>query len=176
MSTTLPAFARAVITAELGGPPAPVPPGLWEDRGASFVTLTRAGRLRGCIGSLAARRPLAEDVAENARAAAFRDPRFPALTAEELEDLHVEVSVLTEPVPLPAMGRAQAESAIGPGMGIVLEAGGRRATFLPQVWDQLPEPADFLDHLLRKAGLPAGWWGEEVRLSHYAVTSHEEGP
>lgn len=171
----LPGYARAVIGAALGECPAPEPEASWEEPGATFVTLTRGGSLRGCIGSLSATRPLHEDLARNARAAALRDPRFPALGARELDEVRVEVSVLTPPELLPPMSREQAEAELRPGVdGVILEAGPRRATFLPQVWRQLPEPADFLDGLLRKAGLPLDWWGPEVRLSRYEVVSYEE--
>lgn len=176
-SHLLPGYARAVITAALGEGPDPVPAPAWGEPGATFVTLTTGGRLRGCIGSLAADRPLGEDLANNARAAALFDPRFPALRAEELEHVRVEVSVLTRPEPVPAGTRAEAEEHLRPGVdGVVLEAGPRRATFLPQVWENLPETSRFLDRLLRKAGLPEDWWGPEITLSRYSVASYRESP
>ncbi len=148
----------------------------WLDApGAAFVTLTQQGALRGCIGSLTAYRPLREDVAANAVNAAVRDPRFPPLTAHELPATHIEVSVLSEPEPYPFTNRADAASRLRPGVdGLTLEYGSRRGTFLPQVWDTLSEPDEFLSHLVRKAGLPAGWWHDDARLSRYTVKAFEE--
>jgi AmmeMemoRadiSam system protein A len=124
--------------------------------GASFVTLTKHGELRGCIGSLEPRRPLALDVRENAVAAAFNDPRFPPLRPSELDDLCVEVSVLSPPEPLSYDGPADLIAQLHPGVdGVVVERGWNRATFLPQVWEKLPDPHQFLQHLCLKAYLPA---------------------
>jgi AmmeMemoRadiSam system protein A len=146
-----------------------------EAPGAAFVTLTLGGQLRGCIGSLVAHRPLADDVADNAVAAAFRDPRFPELSVAEFEPLHVEVSVLSAPQPMVFGSQAEALAALRPGVdGVIFEAGWARSTFLPQVWEQLPEPEVFMAHLKRKAGLPAAYWGPDVRLSRYTVTAFEE--
>lgn len=152
----------------------------WLDApGASFVTLTSGrapgGALRGCIGSLVARRPLREDVEVNAVAAALHDPRFAPLTARELDDTVVEVSVLSAPAALPAADEAELLARLRPGVdGVVLSACGRRATFLPQVWEQLPDPADFLARLRRKAGLPADYWGRDVIVETYTVTAWQE--
>ena len=152
----------------------------WLDApGASFVTLTSGrapgGALRGCIGSLEARRPLREDVEANAVAAALHDPRFAPLTARELDDTVVEVSVLSAPAALPAADEAELLARLRPGVdGVVLSACGRRATFLPQVWEQLPDPADFLARLRRKAGLPADYWGRDVVVETYTVTAWQE--
>lgn len=152
----------------------------WLDApGASFVTLTSGrapgGALRGCIGSLGARRPLREDVEANAVAAALHDPRFAPLTARELDDTVVEVSVLSAPTVLPAADEAELLARLRPGVdGVVLSACGRRATFLPQVWEQLPDPADFLARLRRKAGLPADYWGRDVVVETYTVTAWQE--
>ncbi|MDN5571717.1 MAG: AmmeMemoRadiSam system protein A [Propionibacteriaceae bacterium] len=141
--------------------------------GASFVTLTLAGRLRGCIGALEARRPLADDVAANARSAAFGDPRFAPLRREEFDALRIEVSVLSTPEPLAVRSQTDALAQLRPGVdGAILTAGHRRGTFLPQVWESLPEPADFLAQLRRKAGLaPTAAWRPDWRLSRYTVTS-----
>lgn len=171
--------ARAAIGSELGGPDAGAPQGgvpEWAARdGASFVTLTIDGRLRGCIGSLEAWRPLLEDVRANALSAAFRDPRFPPLTRGEFHRVHVEVSVLTPPEPLDFRSEADLLSQLVPHEdGLVLTASGHRGTFLPQVWEQLPEPADFLRQLKRKAGLPVDHWGPDVRVSRYRVTRFDE--
>lgn len=152
----------------------------WLDApGASFVTLTSGrapgGALRGCIGSLEARRPLRADVEANAVAAALHDPRFAPLTARELDDTVVEVSVLSVPAALPAADEAELLARLRPGVdGVVLSACGRRATFLPQVWEQLPDPADFLARLRRKAGLPADYWGRDVVVETYTVTAWQE--
>lgn len=143
--------------------------------GAAFVTLTIKGKLRGCIGSLSAYQPLRGDVAANAVNAAFRDPRFSPLTADELPETRIEVSVLSEAEPYPFTDRADALARLRPGVdGLTLEYGARRGTFLPQVWESLPEPDAFLTHLVRKAGLPDGWWSDDARLSRYTVTAFEE--
>lgn len=129
--------------------------------GACFVTLNRAGRLRGCIGSPEAWRPLARDVAENAFRAAFRDPRFEPLEAEETEGLEVHISVLSPQHPFLVASEADLLAKLRPGEdGLIIEDKGRRALFLPSVWAQLPEPARFLAHLKLKAGLPAKHWSE----------------
>jgi AmmeMemoRadiSam system protein A len=132
------------------------------------VTLRRDGQLRGCIGTLEARRPLAVDVAENAVAAASRDPRFPPLTPEEEVDLEVKISVLTSPQPLDVHSRAELAAAVRPGVdGLLIEAGIHRGTFLPAVWEQLPTVDDFLDHLWAKAGLAAGDWPPGLTVARY---------
>lgn len=136
--------------------------------GASFVTLEIAGEMRGCIGTLEARRPLAEDVAANAFAAAFRDSRFPPLSAHEESRLDIHVSVLSAPEPMAVRDEADLLRQLRPGIdGLVLEDGARRGTFLPSVWEQLPDPRDFLAHLKRKAGLPPGHWSPTLRVSRY---------
>lgn len=124
--------------------------------GASFVTLTKHGELRGCIGSLEARRPLVEDVCENAISAAFHDPRFPPVRPEELDDLRLEISVLSAPQPLSYDGPDDLIAKLRPGVdGVVIESGWNRATFLPQVWEKIPDAHQFMEHLCRKAYLPA---------------------
>ncbi|HEX6733599.1 MAG TPA: AmmeMemoRadiSam system protein A [Azonexus sp.] len=174
--TSLLRIARNAIGEAFGQPPQAVagPPEL-QHPGASFVTLTRHGELRGCIGSLDAWRPLAEDVAANARAAAFRDPRFPALTTGELADTRIAVALLAPAEPLPCRDEAEARARLRPHIdGVILSAGRHRATFLPQVWEQLPEPAAFLAQLKRKAGLADDYWGPEVRLERYTVRKWQE--
>ena len=169
--------ARRAIAEALGQPVGPAAPahGALAERGATFVTLRTAGELRGCIGTLEARRPLADDVRMHALAAAFRDPRFAPLRADEFDALEIEVSVLGEPEPLPALSEADACAALRPGIdGVVLEWRGHRATFLPQVWDDLPEPRAFLAALNRKAGLPPDHWASDLRLSRYAVRKYVE--
>lgn len=173
---TLLLLARNAIAAQLGQATRPTDdlPALREP-GATFVTLTQGGQLRGCIGSLEAWRPLGQDVRENALAAAFRDPRFAPLAAGELPLTRVEVSLLTPAVALSFADQADALAQLRPGEdGIVFSCGRRRATFLPQVWEQLPEPAAFMAHLKQKAGLPANYWSPEVRLERYGVTKWQE--
>ena len=145
--------------------------------GAAFVTLhTRGGELRGCIGSLIASRPLVEDVRANTLAAAFEDPRFAAVTASELPNLVIDVSVLTEPESLEYDDGDQLLEKLRPGIdGVVIESDWRRATFLPQVWEQLPHPEDFLAHLCYKAGLSGRAWREgELKVSTYQAQKFQE--
>lgn len=140
--------------------------------GATFVSLHEAGgALRGCIGRLAPERALDEDVRRNAEAAAFADPRFAPLKPREWHGLQIEVSLLGPARPLaPGGSRHEALRALRPGTdGVILEWRGRRATFLPQVWEQLAEPAAFVGALARKAGLPADFWAEDLRLARYRV-------
>lgn len=142
---------------------------------ATFVTLTQEGQLRGCIGSLEAHRPLLEDVQENAVSAALRDPRFPPLTAPELERTRIEISVLTPAVPLRFSSQADALAQLRPHIdGVILQSGRRRSTFLPQVWEQLPTAAEFIAHLLHKAGLPPYTWPADLHLWRYQVEKYKE--
>jgi AmmeMemoRadiSam system protein A len=154
-------------------------PRTWEDewlrqRRATFVTLRdAAGELRGCIGSVDAHRALGDDVAHNAHAAAYRDPRFAPLDRDEQSSLGVEVSVLTGRVAIAASSEAEAVESLKPGDdGVVFEYGEFHATFLPQVWENLPDPLEFLSELRRKARLPARFWHPEVRLWRYGVEKH----
>lgn len=141
-----------------------------DDKRASFVTLMSDGKLRGCIGSLLAKRKLGGDVRHNARAAAFRDARFRALTAAEFPGVHLEVSVLTEPEPLHFTDRDGAVEQLRPKVdGVILTCNGKRATFLPQVWQHLPDREQFIGELLRKAGLAPDHWGSGVQLARYQV-------
>ncbi len=143
--------------------------------GASFVTLrARGGALRGCIGSLEATRPLAADVAENAYRAAFHDPRFAPLAAGELPGLRIHLSILSAPEPLPATCEADLLARLRPGVdGLVLEDGFARATFLPDVWEQLPTPREFVRRLKQKAGLPSDHWSSTLRFQRYTARSIE---
>jgi hypothetical protein len=146
-----------------------------EAPGCSFVTLRHEGELRGCIGSLEARRPLGEDIAANAVAAALRDPRFPPVSADELASLDVEVSLLQPSEPLACADEDDAMGQLRPGIdGVVIEYRGNRATFLPQVWENLPDAPMFLRELKRKAGLPADFWHPDLRLRRYGVEKHSE--
>ena len=144
-----------------------------REPGASFVTLKLDDELRGCIGSIEPRRALGDDVAHNGYAAAYRDPRFAAVDAGECARLQVEVSVLSPREPVAASSEREALAALRPGVdGLVLQYGAMGATFLPQVWESLPQPAEFLDHLRRKAGLPGGFWHPDLRLSRYTVEKY----
>ena len=168
--------ARNAIAERLGLPTLAVDtaPELAEP-GATFVTLTQKGQLRGCIGSLEAHRPLATDVAENAIAAAFRDPRFAPLSSQEFPQTRVEVSLLTPPEPFAVLDEADALARLRPGTdGLILSYGGRRATFLPQVWDSLPDPQEFVAQLKLKAGLPADFWHQRLTLARYGVRKWKE--
>lgn len=140
--------------------------------GAAFVTLRCAGRLRGCIGTLEAHRPLVRDVAENAWAAAFRDPRFDALSAAEAAYLDVHIAVLGPAEPLECRDEAELLAQLRPGIdGLILQEGGHRSTFLPSVWAELPEPRHFLAQLKAKAGLPADYWSASLEVSRYVTES-----
>lgn len=143
-----------------------------QQTAASFVTLHKHGELRGCIGTLEARQPLANDVVEHAYAAAFQDSRFPALDPAELDQLDIEISVLTQPIALHFSSEADLLQQIRPGIdGLILESGFNRGTFLPSVWEQLPDAKMFLDHLKLKAGLPTDWWRDDVKISRYETLS-----
>ena len=168
--------ARLALEQAFGGARAALVTHSELDRlGATFVTLTQHGELRGCIGTLEARRALRQDVEENTRNAAFRDPRFAPLAAAELDVTRIEVSLLGVPAPLPIAGEDDLLQRLRPGVdGVVLAFRGRRATFLPQVWESLPEPREFIAALKHKAGLATGFWHDEVRVSRYAVSKFSE--
>ena len=168
-------IARAAIEAKLFGNARTVHAPWLRQSGATFVTLTRDGELRGCIGSLQASRPLGDDVAENAVGAAFRDPRFTAMTAEEWPSVRVEVSLLSTPKPMRFADEADLLAQIRPDEdGLILECDGRRATFLPQVWETIPDKRQFLAHLLHKAGLPQGTRLGRCKVWRYRVTKWKE--
>ena len=178
---TLLRIARASIEESLGrgsGAPRTEEPWLRERR-ASFVTLQQDGRLRGCIGSLEAQRPLGEDVAASARAAAFKDPRFANLASAELERTDIEVSLLSAAKRILFESRADLVAQLRPGIdGIILEEAGiesgRRATFLPQVWEGLPDPEEFLAHLMQKAGFAQSADIRRCRVKRYSVLKWRE--
>lgn len=137
---------------------------------ATFVTLTIHDALRGCIGTLQAFRPLVEDVAHNAFAAAFHDPRFPRLSRKELDRLHLHISILSTPEPIRYTDEQDLLAQLRPGVdGLILEEGYYRGTFLPQVWDSLPDPKQFLRHLKLKAGLPPDYWSKAIKMQRYSV-------
>jgi MEMO1 family protein len=172
---TLLALARGAIEAQLFGTARAAEAPWLAQAGATFVTLMREGRLRGCIGSLEAARSLARDVAENALGAAFRDPRFSALTAGEWPGCRVEVSLLSAPKAVRFADEADLlEQLVAGEDGVILEAEGRRATFLPQVWETLPDKRRFLSELARKAGLPADVRFARCKVSRYRVAKWQE--
>ena len=146
-----------------------------REPGACFVTLTQEGELRGCIGSLQAHRPLLADVKSNAVAAALHDPRFLPLSRDEFGITEIEISLLSPTRPMDFRDEVDALTQLRPRLdGVVFEYHAYRSTFLPQVWEQLPQPRQFLSMLKRKAGLPEEFWHEEVRLSRYSVTKLRE--
>ncbi len=207
---TLLHLARAAIAKELGFISNDFPRTDWlEQPGATFVTLTLNGQLRGCIGSLEAHRPLIDDVRHNAVASAFSDPRFDPLSKAEFADVLVDVSLLSTPQAIQFSSEQDALAQLHPGKdGVILEycpsdtllakpadcgrreqatipapegyappSHGRRhrATYLPQVWAQLPDPQTFINHLKNKAGLPENFWSSDIRLSRYSVQKWHEG-
>jgi AmmeMemoRadiSam system protein A len=169
-------LARAAIIAR-GGPAERrrADPTWLDDPGATFVTLTLDGHLRGCKGSVEAHRSLREDVRRNACAAAFHDSRFPPLPATDVPEVRIEVSLLSPAEPLPCNSRRELLARLRPGVdGVILAWHGHRATFLPQVWEQLPRPEQFLEHLLLKAGLPGTFWEPGLVVRRYTVVSWTE--
>jgi len=141
-------------------------------RRASFVTLHAEEKLRGCIGSLEPRTSLAEDVSFNAYAAAFRDPRFRPLQADELDALSLDISVLGTPERLDFDSEPSLLGVVRPGIdGLILQEHDFRSTFLPSVWESLPDPAQFLGHLKLKAGLATDYWSTSIRVWRYTTES-----
>lgn len=139
---------------------------------ACFVTLHKNGALRGCIGALEAYQPLINDIAEHAYSAAFQDPRFPPLQENEYENLDIEISVLGKPEMMLFESEEDLLQQIRPNIdGLILEFGYNRGTFLPSVWEQLPDKKDFLSHLKMKAGLSSDWWDNSVKVSRYETFS-----
>jgi len=137
---------------------------------ASFVTLKKAGQLRGCIGSLLASRPLVEDVSHNAFSAAFHDPRFPPLKDNEYEDLEFHISILGLPEPMTFIDEQDLVNQLRVGIdGLILEDRGRKGTFLPSVWENLAEPKQFWQQLKAKAGLPLDHWSNSIKVSRYTT-------
>lgn len=146
-----------------------------QEWGASFVTLIQNHELRGCIGSLEAYRSLVTDVRSNAVSAALNDPRFLPLNVDEFETIAIEVSILSPTQRIAARNEAEAIRQIKPGIdGIVLEYGCYRSTFLPQVWDELKQPQQFLAMLKHKAGLPVDFWASDLKLARYTVSKWRE--
>jgi len=154
--------------------PADFDPELQAER-ATFVTLEEGGQLRGCIGHLEAIQPLVADVAENAFNAAFRDPRFPPVSAGEFDALEIHISVLSPPEPMAFDSEGDLLRQIRPGVdGLILEEGVYKGTFLPSVWEQLPDPRQFLAQLKMKAGLPPDYWSDTLKVSRYTTESFAE--
>jgi AmmeMemoRadiSam system protein A len=169
-------IARSAIAEEFGlsgGGDASHP--MLRQPAATFVTLKHEGELRGCIGSLKPVRPLGVDVRKNAVAAAFCDPRFPPLPAVEFEAISVEVSLLSADEAMHVADEDDLVARLRPGQdGLVLAYGHHRATFLPQVWEALPDPREFVAALKRKAGLREDFWSPHVNVSRYGVTKWSE--
>ena len=149
---------------------------IFETPRGTFVTLKKSGDLRGCIGSLTTQQSLADNVRANARNAAFSDPRFSPLQREELDHVQIEVSVLSNPQRLDYTSGKELRDRLQPHIdGLVIRKGHASATFLPQVWKQLPRPEDFLAHLCLKAGLTANAWCEaDLEVETYRVQYFEE--
>lgn len=169
-------IARASIARVLGLPhQADESAGWLSEFGACFITLTQEDELRGCIGSLQAHRPLLADVKNNAVAAALHDPRFLPLSRDEFDITEIEISLLSPTQPMAFRDEIDALTQLRPQLdGVVFEYQAYRSTFLPQVWEQLPHPQQFMAQLKRKAGLPDDFWHEEVRLSRYSVSKWRE--
>ena len=169
-------IARASIAAVFGQVQEAVEDATWlREQAACFVTLTQQGQLRGCIGTIEAHRSLLEDVKHNAKAAAFKDTRFSPLTAQELNDTEIEISLLSPMSALTFTDEQEALAQLQPGIdGVLFEFGHYRSTFLPQVWEQLPAITDFMAHLKHKAGLTTDFWADEVKLYRYAVNKWKE--
>lgn len=145
-------------------------PDVFNDIKACFVTLNIDGNLRGCIGSLTATRKLGLDIADNAFAAAFRDPRFPQLNKQEYDKLDFHISILSDVTPFEVKDEADLLVRLRPGVdGLVLSDRGYRATFLPSVWEQLPQAEEFINHLKLKAGLAANHWSDTIQFEKYTV-------
>ncbi len=144
-------------------------------KSAVFITLTRFGDLRGCIGSLHAVDPLAQAVANSAFNAAFRDRRFDPLPATEINEARIEISVLSEMKPIQVDSRQALLDDLQPGVdGLLIEDHDHRSTFLPKVWEKISSPSEFLEHLLQKAGLPPGHWSSTIRCHRYNTVSFSE--
>ena len=173
---TLLPIARASIASELGKTHPVDETAAWlREQGATFITLNLQNKLRGCIGSLRAHRSLLDDIKANARAAAFKDPRFKPLTAAEYEGIEVEVSLLSALSALAFTDEASALAQITPHVhGVIFEYGHHRSTYLPQVWDNFTDPVMFMATLKQKAGLPPNFWEPGVKLHTYTVAKFKE--
>ncbi len=177
MQQTLLTVARKSIDYGLQhGQPLPLKtddyPSQLQQQCATFVTLSIDGQLRGCIGSLEAHRPLLLDVVHNAYAAAFTDPRFLPLNQSEYAQLEIHISILNPAEEMHFTSEQDLLRQLRPGIdGLIIQAGQQRGTFLPSVWQQLPEPKPFIQHLKLKAGLPADYWSADLRVWRYTSIS-----
>lgn len=180
LGTELLRLARASIEYGLRhGDPLPVECAGFPDAltrvGATFTTLRRDGQLRGCYGTLEAAYPLVTDVTRSAFQAAFRDPRFDPVGHDELAEIRLEVSVLSAMEGVPAADEAELLDWLTPGVdGLVIKEGARRATFLPKVWESLPDPRHFLAQLKVKSGLPGDYWSERLEFQRYRTSCYVE--
>jgi AmmeMemoRadiSam system protein A len=173
--------ARKTISDRLSGKTDPSSetkdlPAVFNEKRGTFVTLTTHGNLRGCIGHIIPREPLIEGIRQNAVNAAFRDPRFAPLTQNEWKDVHIEISILTEPKSLAYTDGQDLLDKLRPGVdGVIIKKGFHQSTFLPQVWEQLPDKKAFLNHLCLKAGLDGNAWQKgDLEVSTYQVQAFEE--
>lgn len=173
---TLLPIARASIAGQLGKTyPADESAAWLREQGASFITLNLQKKLRGCIGSLQAHRPLLEDIKANALAAAFRDPRFKPLTIAEYEQVEVEISLLSALSPLSFTDEPAALAHLKPYVhGVIFQYGHHRSTYLPQVWETFADPVMFMATLKQKAGLPPNFWDASVKIHTYTVAKFRE--
>ena len=174
---TLLHLARAAIAKELGFIADELPRPAWlEEPGATFVTLTLHGQLRGCVGSLEANRPLVDDVRHNAVAAAFHDPRFTPLGLDEFADVIIDVALLSTPELIRFSSEKDALTKLNPGKdGVTLECGSKRASFLPRAWADSPDPRVFLALLKNQAGLADDFWSDDIKLSRFTIRKWREG-
>jgi AmmeMemoRadiSam system protein A len=170
-------LADASVVAGLAGRPVPLPaldalPAALRREVGAFVTLTIDGALNGCIGNIEGAEPLGVAVPRLAWSAAFADPRLPALRADQYERLTISISILSPLAPMAVASRAGLVAALRAGAdGLVIDMPPRRAAFLPSVWEQLPDPGDFVDSLYRKAGLRVGSWPPGMTAWHFSVMS-----
>ncbi len=169
-------LARQSIVESFGGPPPSDPPGDWlQEMRAVFVTLTRKGELRGCVGQLEARLTLFEAVRDAAKAAAFHDHRFEPLRREEMRDLSLEISVLSPMEPLSSRSEEEVLAQVRPGTdGLVLSWGGHRGVFIPEVWKKVASKEEFLRHLKLKAGLRPDRWYDGTKVDRFTADVYED--
>ena len=177
-SSTLLPIARAAIASPLGKPLTADESAPWlRKQCATFITLNLAKKLRGCIGSLQAHRPLLDDVKANACAAAFKDPRFKPLTATEYDSIEIEISLLSPLTALKFTDETSALAQLKPNVhGVIFQYGHHRSTYLPQVWDNFSDPAMFMATLKQKAGLPPNFWEPGIEIHVYTVAKLRESP
>ena len=149
-------------------------PAILQQPRATFVTLKINDTLRGCIGTLIAKEALVNSIAHSAWSAAFEDPRFARLSTDELDKISISLSILSPPEPIEFNSEADLISKIRPGIdGLILEEGYNRGTFLPSVWESLPDAETFLQHLKQKSGLLPSYWSESIKVERYTAESIE---